>query len=90
MENFRNEFTQRKQETLETTGTISFPSLSKYDFHFTHFHGTQLLSGIMWRSYCTKLHPIKSRNVESTCSSFKAQNISSNFCKELLKQIIWK
>jgi len=61
---------------LEVTGAISFPSLTKYDFHFTHFHETQLLNG-MWRSYCTKLHPIKSRHVDSTCRiSFKAQNIT--------------
>jgi len=32
-------FTQRKPEILET-GTISFSSLSKYDFHFTHLHET--------------------------------------------------
>jgi hypothetical protein len=31
--------TQRKPEILET-GTISFSSLSKYDFHFTHLHET--------------------------------------------------
>jgi len=59
------------------TGTISFPSLSKYDFHFTNFRETQLRNGIMWRSYCTKLHPLKSGHVESTHrSSFKAQNIT--------------
>jgi len=84
-------FTQREQEILETD-IISFPFLSKYDFHFIFM---KLGYSVMWRSYCTKSHPIKSRHVESTCrSSFKAQNITvtciSTFCKELLKQIIWK
>jgi hypothetical protein len=74
MENFWNECYPKGTRNSGNKGTISLPSLSKWDSLHTFLWNS--LIGIMWQSYCTKLHPIQSWHLETTSSSFMAQNIT--------------